>query len=44
MDMSSEKDKINIDAKMHAAETFYSMGLLTEAIDAYNEILKIFPA
>jgi type II secretory ATPase GspE/PulE/Tfp pilus assembly ATPase PilB-like protein len=43
MDISSEKDKINIDAKMHAAETFYSMGLLTEAIDAYNEIFKDIP-
>ncbi len=43
MDISSEKDKINIDAKMHAAETFYSMGLLAEAIDAYNEIIKDVP-
>jgi type II secretory ATPase GspE/PulE/Tfp pilus assembly ATPase PilB-like protein/tetratricopeptide (TPR) repeat protein len=43
MDISSEKEKINIDAKMHAAETFYSMGLFTEAIDAYNEIIKDIP-
>jgi tetratricopeptide (TPR) repeat protein len=43
MDTSSEKEKINIDARMHAAETFYSMGLLTEAIDAYNEIIQDIP-
>ncbi len=43
MDISSEKDKINIDAKIHAAETFHSMGLFTEAIDAYNEIIKNVP-
>jgi tetratricopeptide (TPR) repeat protein len=43
MDISSEKEKINIDAKMHAAETFYSMGLFTEAIDAYKEIVKDIP-
>jgi type II secretory ATPase GspE/PulE/Tfp pilus assembly ATPase PilB-like protein/tetratricopeptide (TPR) repeat protein len=43
MDISSEKEKINIDAKTHAAETFYSMGLFTEAIDAYKEIIKDNP-
>ncbi len=43
MDISLEKEKINIDAKMHAAETFNSMGLFTEAIDAYNEIIKDVP-
>jgi type II secretory ATPase GspE/PulE/Tfp pilus assembly ATPase PilB-like protein len=43
MDISSGNHKINIDAKMHAAETFYSMGLLTEAIDAYQEIIKDIP-
>jgi type II secretory ATPase GspE/PulE/Tfp pilus assembly ATPase PilB-like protein/tetratricopeptide (TPR) repeat protein len=43
MDISSEKEKTNIDAKMHAAETFYSMGLFTEAIDAYKEIIQDIP-
>ncbi|MFO8083145.1 MAG: GspE/PulE family protein [Desulfobacterales bacterium] len=43
MDIRSEKENVNIDAKMHAAETFYSMGLLTESVDAYHEILKNIP-
>lgn len=43
MDIRSEKDSINIDSKMHTAETFHSMGLLTEAVDAYQEILKDIP-
>jgi type II secretory ATPase GspE/PulE/Tfp pilus assembly ATPase PilB-like protein/tetratricopeptide (TPR) repeat protein len=44
MDISSEKqNKINIDARMHAADTFYSMGLFTEAMDAYNEIIQDIP-
>ena len=43
MDISSEKEKINIDTKMLAANTFHSMGLFNEAIDAYNEIIKDIP-
>jgi type II secretory ATPase GspE/PulE/Tfp pilus assembly ATPase PilB-like protein len=44
MDISSEKEnKINIDSRMHAADTFYSMGLFTEAMDAYNEIIQDIP-
>ncbi len=43
MDIRPEKDNSNIDSKMHTADTFYSMGLLTEAVDAYQEILKDIP-
>ena len=43
MDIISEKRKNNFDTKMHAAKTFHSMGLLNEAIDAYNEIPKEIP-
>jgi type II secretory ATPase GspE/PulE/Tfp pilus assembly ATPase PilB-like protein/tetratricopeptide (TPR) repeat protein len=39
MGISTEKEKTEMENKIHAAETFYSMGLLTEAIDAYREII-----
>ena len=40
MSISSEEEKIDVDSRIHAAETFYSMGLLTEALEAYQEILE----
>ena len=43
MSISSEEEKIDVDSRIHAAETFYSMGLLTEALEAYQEILDEIP-
>ncbi len=43
MSINLEKEKRDIDSKIYAAETFYSMGLLGEAMDAYQDILDTVP-